>query len=361
MSKVKQLNLEEQLSKLKEDFSILADKLLDQENISDSINNTYRKIHNLKSNLFLIDHKSSLKLVYLMENYFDKLRIGESALSEEKLKLFLSCTEWVKNDLIDENLDEPLFKDLIEKLSTMKHSNRTSALANLNLNSDEKALLRDSRNSGLNIFLLQYSPVENEAVDDFEALKIFKKINDIGMVALKIPVEIEKDTYKINIVFVTDKKQKELKESELKKAVPFDDDLYHSYRDHKILIVEDNPVALLLQKSIMGEFGVCDTVTDGEVGFDLFKLALEEKVPYSIVLLDLVLPGLSGGEILKKMRAEEANNSIKGLDRCKVIVSTTTRESSTLMDLFRAEADAYTFKPLTRDKIVKELEDLKLI
>jgi hypothetical protein len=39
----------------------------------------------------------------------------------------------------------------------------------------------------------------------------------------------------------------------------------------------------------------------------------------------------------------------------------TTNESSILMDLFRAETDAYIIKPLTKDKIEKELINLKLI
>lgn len=361
MSKVKQLKLDEQLTALKEDFGMLAEKLSEHENIADSINNTYRKIHNLKSNLFLIDHNASLKMLYLIENHFNRLRVGEAELSKDMLILFLSCSEWIREDILEGSTREDLYEELIDDLKKMKFSGRRKALRNLNLNAEEKALLRDARNSSLNIYLVEKELLADPAVDETESAPLLEAIGKVGMIALQIPVKNEEGRFSFKVVFVTDKKQKEMTDPLLKEAVPFDEDLYMSYRDHKILIIEDNPVALMLQKSIVSEFGVCDTVEDGASGLDLLNLALEEKSPYSIVLLDLVMPGLSGAEVLRKIREEEGKRSIKGLDRCKVIVSTTTRESSTLMELFRAEADAYIIKPMTRDKIVKELKELKLI
>jgi len=70
---------------------------------------------------------------------------------------------------------------------------------------------------------------------------------------------------------------------------------------------------------------------------------------------------MEGAEVLKTIRKIENTHHVRGLDRSKVIVSTTTTESAILMDLFRAEADSYIFKPLTKEKISREMINLKLI
>jgi len=360
--------IEEQLGNLESDFFELKQKLSDQENIGEGINSTFQRIHNLKSSLFLLDQNESLKLSYMLEQQFEKLRSGKKMLLLNALDVFLQCLEWIKSDLgLSENckMDKEVLTE--ELLSLMKtDSGEIPSSKKLILTADEKALLRDARNSDLNIFFVEYPLELSIGREEYSNLVIFKKINEIGMIAVRTPEYVnlkndQKDNRMLKVVFVTDCKQKELKDPVLKKARPFDEDLYMTQRDYKILIIEDNPVAQLLQKNIMSDFGVCDTVDGGEAGIDLFSLALEEKSPYDIILLDLVMPGMGGADVLKKIRKIENSHHVKGLDRSKVVVSTTTTESATLMDLFRAEADSYIFKPLTKEKITREMTNLKLI
>ncbi|MBB6478610.1 response regulator [Spirochaeta isovalerica] len=361
--------IEEQLIRLDRDISLLEKKLSDQENILESIGSTYRRIHNLKSSLFLMDLNESLKHVYLLEQIFEKLRTGNMILSAKALDAFSDTLQWIKGDLgISEqkNADRESLIDRLKDLLASEES-QLNKTRSFNLTSDEKALLRDARNSNLNIFLVEQSLDTSISRESYRDLPLFNKINEIGMIAVKTPEYINlkaatKDSnVPLKVIFITDRKQKDMKDPLLKAAVPFEDDLYLTQRDYKILIIEDNPVARLLQKSIMSDFGVCDTVNDGEAGINLFTLALEENSPYHIILLDLVMPGIGGSEVLSRIREIEEEHKVRGLDRSKVIVSTTTTESSTLMDLFRAEADAYIFKPMTKEKITREMSNLKLI
>lgn len=359
MNNIREMKMEEQLRGLKDDYLSLSEKLASQDNLAESINLTYRKIHTLKSNLFLIDRNRSLKMTYMMELQFDRMRKGEAQLTQKLLELFSECTDWIGSDIFRKDGSEELYEKLLYDLKSAKE-NEFQPKNRIQLTSDEKELLRDGRNSGMNIFMVQYKVPDHLNNEKTYNLPIFKKIDEIGLIAVQIPT-VPAETQTLKIVFVTTKKLKELTDPLFKSAQPFDEDLYLSYGSHKILIVEDNPVAQLLQKSIMGDFGVTDTVKNGEMGLELFKLALEERAPYDMVILDLVMPGIGGGEVLKGIRKLESDNNIKGLDRCKVIVTTTNRESSTLMDLFRAEADAYIIKPLTKEKIVREMKELKLI
>lgn len=77
-------------------------------------------------------------------------------------------------------------------------------------------------------------------------------------------------------------------------------------KNFKVLLVEDDSFLrdLISQKLMKEGFQVSQGI-DGEDGF---RKAIEEK-PH-IVLLDLILPGLDGFEVLKKIRAEAGTSKI---------------------------------------------------
>jgi two-component system chemotaxis response regulator CheY len=248
-----------------------------------------------------------------------------------------------------------------------KNMNSGTDESKVKLTSDEKSLLRDARNSGLNIYITELGVTSSINREDFKNIPVLKYINDIGMLVLVTPgytkfyqSDVEKNVT-LKIVFITDKKIEEITNPLLKSLKPFEEDLFLNRRDFKILIIEDNPVALLLQRTIMSQFGICDSVSDGKKALELLTLSLEEKSPYDIILLDLVIPGIEGEEVLLSIRRLEDSKNIKGLERSKVIVVTSSNDTETLMDLFRAETDAYIIKPLTKEKIEKEMRNLRLI
>lgn len=74
----------------------------------------------------------------------------------------------------------------------------------------------------------------------------------------------------------------------------------------RILIIEDEPVFVeLFSKRLTDEGYTVVTKENGETG-------LEEalKNPYDLIITDAVLPGLTGGEIIERLRSEESHRSI---------------------------------------------------
>ncbi len=369
MSKVSINDLEAQLSELELNLLDFEKRSRNGENVADSIHTTFQHIHNIKSNLFLINHEKSLKLTYYMENHFEKLRSGDSNVSSDMLHLFNKSVSWIKMDICSKNAPENSFDDLINKIELKKEDfdRDIKHINKIPLSSDVKALLRDSRNCNMGIFVVEKEIDLKISRNNYRNLPLINRINEVGLIVTMTPEFNEIRTIKsdnpikLKIIFVTDKTRDELKEIIEEPISIFEQDLFVQDNDFKILIIEDNPVALLLQRSIMGHFGICDSVPEGASGLDLFQLALNEKTPYDIILLDLVLPGMGGADVLKSIRKMEEEHGINGLDRSKVIVSTSTQDSNTLMNLFRAETDAYIIKPLTKDKLEKEMRNLKLI
>ena len=74
-----------------------------------------------------------------------------------------------------------------------------------------------------------------------------------------------------------------------------------------ILVVEDNPDNMFTITSLLDHRGyVYDTAVDGESSLD----AALKKIPL-LVLMDIQLPGLSGVETARRMRADEKLKDVK--------------------------------------------------
>lgn len=73
----------------------------------------------------------------------------------------------------------------------------------------------------------------------------------------------------------------------------------------RILLVEDNPVNQKVQKQLLeGEGYWVDVVDSGEAALEMFS------DDYDLVILDIGLPGISGIEVLKSLRARENGKDI---------------------------------------------------
>ena len=67
----------------------------------------------------------------------------------------------------------------------------------------------------------------------------------------------------------------------------------------KILVIDDDKYARTISKKILSEFGY--DVALAEDGVEGLKMMIENKP--DLVLLDMMMPKLSGNEVLEKMRS----------------------------------------------------------
>ena len=103
-----------------------------------------------------------------------------------------------------------------------------------------------------------------------------------------------------------------------------------------ILLVDDQPANLhVLSASLKEDYALC-FATDGETAL---KLAFAETPPH-LILLDVMMPGISGIEVLRRLRAEEYTRDIP-----VIMVSADTSEQ-TQLDGLALGADDYLTKPV---------------
>jgi len=70
----------------------------------------------------------------------------------------------------------------------------------------------------------------------------------------------------------------------------------------RILLVEDEPkVAGFVQRGLVAERYAVDVSANGREGWEL-----AEAYPYDLIILDLMLPGLEGGDVLQRIRKKNS-------------------------------------------------------
>ncbi|MBN1373826.1 response regulator [Candidatus Dojkabacteria bacterium] len=119
---------------------------------------------------------------------------------------------------------------------------------------------------------------------------------------------------------------------------------------HTILIVDDESVILEQYKQMLelADFNVL-TAINGNLAFDIMK---ENKDEIDLVLLDLMMPGISGTEVLSVMRKEP-----KVYGDPKVLVLTNLASERTIKECFELGADGYVIKTeMDMEGIVKEVK-----
>lgn len=123
----------------------------------------------------------------------------------------------------------------------------------------------------------------------------------------------------------------------------------------KLLLVDDDQInGTLLQKRLIKRGFECDYVQSGT---DCLKAVAEGD--YSLILLDIMMPDMSGTEVLEQLR-----KSKKAVE-LPVIMVTAKDETSDIVDALKKEANDYLTKPVNIDvaiaRINTQLQVLHLV
>ena len=114
----------------------------------------------------------------------------------------------------------------------------------------------------------------------------------------------------------------------------------------RLLVVEDEPdLAATLRKSLVEEGFAVDVVSDGREA-----LWQAESAPYDVIILDLMLPRLSGVEILQRLRASGS--------RVPVLVLTARDGSADKISALNTGADDYLTKPFSFAELLARVRAL---
>ena len=126
----------------------------------------------------------------------------------------------------------------------------------------------------------------------------------------------------------------------------------------KILILEDDVHLLKLLVRIMSKYGEYYATDNGADAVRVFGEAMEEGAPFDVALLDIMLPGIDGYEVLGHIRRIEASHKRDGLDGAKVIMVTALNGAKNIMYAFQENCEAYLTKPYSSEELESTLASL---
>lgn len=115
-----------------------------------------------------------------------------------------------------------------------------------------------------------------------------------------------------------------------------------------VAIAEDNPKTLeLLNDMLKNEEGI-NIVGNAETGEDAYKMILNSEP--DIVLLDVVMPGMDGVEVMEKVKTEGDFKKKPSF----IMVSAAGSENVT-EDSFRMGANYFIMKPFEKDSVIEKI------
>lgn len=114
----------------------------------------------------------------------------------------------------------------------------------------------------------------------------------------------------------------------------------------RILVVEDEKkLAELISRALRAERFAVDTACDGNTAWELI-----ESFSYDLIILDLMLPGMRGEEILRRIRRRDNN--------LPILIVTARDATEEKVRNFEAGADDYLTKPFAFAELLVRVKAL---
>lgn len=129
----------------------------------------------------------------------------------------------------------------------------------------------------------------------------------------------------------------------------------------RILIAEDDLASRKFLYKFLSAYGDCDITVDGMEAVEAFLLACDEKHPYDLICLDIMMPKLDGLKALKAVRDLEKEKGVAEAERAKIIMITALNDTDNVFDAFQMGCEAYAAKPVDTEKLQEVMGKLGLV
>ncbi len=120
----------------------------------------------------------------------------------------------------------------------------------------------------------------------------------------------------------------------------------------KTLIVDDDLVSRAKMEAIVSEFGEFESVDSGALAVVAFKRAFVKQTPFDMIMLDILMPGRGGQDVLNDIRIIEKARRVPHEDRSRIIMVSASAERNEVINCIRMGCDDYLVKPVNREKIL---------
>lgn len=116
----------------------------------------------------------------------------------------------------------------------------------------------------------------------------------------------------------------------------------HDYSKYNVLAVDDIPLNLLLVQKMLSRFNFrMRTASGGQQALD----AIAAEKP-DLILLDLMMPGVDGFEVLRQLRSNPETADLR------VVILSALNSNEDIVKGFNAGANDFIMKPIIMEKLL---------
>ena len=116
----------------------------------------------------------------------------------------------------------------------------------------------------------------------------------------------------------------------------------HDYSKYTVLAVDDIPLNLLLVEKMLSRFNfTLKKATGGQQALDM----IAEQKP-ALILLDLMMPGVDGFEVIRQVRANPETADIQ------IVILSALNSNEDIVKGFNVGANDFIMKPIIMEKLL---------
>ncbi|GFO63373.1 response regulator [Geomonas paludis] len=128
----------------------------------------------------------------------------------------------------------------------------------------------------------------------------------------------------------------------------------------KCLIVDDEAFCRDFVATLLSATADCHQATSGMEALEKYNAALASDEPFDLVIMDIMMPGMSGHDAAKAIRHIEKEQ--KPAKRVNIVMLTALNSSNDAMESFcNAQSAAYLVKPVSKEGLFNVLSKLGLM
>ncbi len=334
------------------------------------VHTLFRTIHNLKSAFAMAGHETLGKLSHVQESLLDSWRSGAAEPDLEAAALLLEATDVLRLALRNGTDQETGIGERIDTITIALEDRMTKGKINnfdstgagrslpFPLGSQEILKLRTAISSGQSPWVLEKLVTGDLTAAQQGTLPVFDTISSLGILVARDLVPASPTESVLRILFTT--------------SITRDDLIFEIFDPFyavnptealnlksaastvpaipRILIVDDNPVTIVLLQHYLSIFGRVDSAASGKEAIDRFTAAFDAD-PYQVVLLDIMMPEIDGHGVLRAIRDTEDRAGILVGEGCKIIMQSALADFPSISESFRDLCDAYIVKPFEKSVV----------
>ena len=108
-----------------------------------------------------------------------------------------------------------------------------------------------------------------------------------------------------------------------------------------ILIVDDEPISRTKLKLLLSSYGRCQEAVTGEHAIELLTESFNAGLSFDLITVDINMPGMSGQELVERIRRFEVGIEITQRTDIKIMMVTAESDSDTVMTSIIQGCDGY--------------------